>query len=118
MSDLSDAEVLARFEAQIHALPAYPPPPPQPVVVPVVPDRRRVGLGEALRGVECCDTRVRTAWGLWRAGFFMVVALLLVMLLPALMFGKLGVIVVVGILCGVCLLASYSILGGSASPCP
>lgn len=41
--------------------------PPAP---PTVPARRRVGLVEAVRGVECCNPAVTAAWRLWQWCFF------------------------------------------------
>jgi hypothetical protein len=82
-----------------------------------LPTRRKVGLFEAIRGVECCDPAVRASWALWRVCLFVFGLIVLVAASAAVVYGSAGVGIVLLVLFVVCAAVSKSITGGSASVC-
>ena len=86
-------------------------------VTPTTPARRKVGLVEAIRGVECCDPSVAAQWRLWRICFYMVAVIFCVVAIFGLLFGELGVIVGIGVASIWSMAMSFSITRGRASVC-
>jgi hypothetical protein len=81
------------------------------------PARRRPGLLESIRGVECCDPTTRSAWAVWKVCFYVIAGIFLAALVAGALFGSLGISAVVATVCIMSMLGSHRILGGKASVC-
>jgi hypothetical protein len=85
---------------------------------PVAPARRRrPGWLEAIRGVECCDPAVRDQWRMWKVCFLVLGIIVMVAVLAAVVFGSVGVGVVLFLVFVASAAASHRITGGKASVC-
>jgi hypothetical protein len=84
---------------------------------PPIPARRRPGLMESIRGVECCDPATRSAWAVWKVCFYVIAGIFLAALVAGALFGSLGISAVVATVCIMSMLGSHRILGGKASVC-
>jgi hypothetical protein len=81
------------------------------------PARRRPGWLEAIRGVECCDPAVRDQWRMWRVCFLVLGIIVMVAVSAAVVFGSVGVGVVLFLVFVASAAASHRITGGKASVC-
>jgi hypothetical protein len=84
---------------------------------PPIPARRRPGWLEAIRGVECCDPAVRDQWRMWKVCFLVLGIIVMVAVLAAVVFGSVGVGVVLFLVFVASAAASHRITGGKASVC-
>jgi hypothetical protein len=84
---------------------------------PLIPARRRPGWLEAIRGVECCDPAVRDQWRMWKVCFLVLGIIVMVAVLAAVVFGSVGVGVVLFLVFVASAAASHRITGGKASVC-
>jgi hypothetical protein len=84
---------------------------------PPIPARRRPGWLEAIRGVECCDPAVRDQWRMWRVCFLVLGIIVMVAVSAAVVFGSVGVGVVLFLVFVASAAASHRITGGKASVC-
>jgi hypothetical protein len=80
---------------------------------PPVPARRKVGLLEAIRGVECCDPAVVRQWAVWRR--WIAVAIIIVGVV--LMLETWQRAALIGVACCISLGLRFSMSRGKASVC-
>jgi hypothetical protein len=80
---------------------------------PPVPARRKVGLLEAIRGVECCDPAVVRQWAVWRR--WIAVAIIIVGVV--LMLETWQRAALIGVACVISLGLRFSMTRGKASVC-
>jgi hypothetical protein len=78
-----------------------------------VPARRKVGLLEAIRGVECCDPAVTRQWTVWRR--WIAVAIIIVGVV--LMLETWQRAALIGVACVISLGLRFSMTRGKASVC-
>jgi hypothetical protein len=78
-----------------------------------VPARRKVGLLEAIRGVECCDPSVVRQWAVWRR--WIAVAIIIVGVV--LMLETWQRAALIGVACVISLGLRFSMTRGKASVC-
>jgi hypothetical protein len=84
---------------------------------PPVPARRKVGLLEAIRGVECCDPAVRASWRLWRLCGAVVCVIVGASLIAGTLVGAPGVGLVLGVAATMSMSVAFSMMRGSATVC-
>jgi hypothetical protein len=84
---------------------------------PPIPARRKVGLLEAIRGVECCDPAVRASWRLWRLCGAVVCVIVGASLIAGTLVGAPGVGLVLGVAATMSMSVAFSMMRGSATVC-
>ena len=81
------------------------------------PARRQPSWAEVVRGVQCCDPAVRDQWRVFRVCLLTLGLIVLVASAAAVVFGSVGVGIVLVAVFAVCAVASKGITGGKASVC-
>jgi hypothetical protein len=116
---LHEYEQVERYDDDMVRL--FPVVAPRPAIAtrqaPVAPARRRPGWLEAIRGVECCDPAVRDQWRVWRVCFLVIGIIVMVAVSAAVVFGSVGLGVVLFLVFVASAAASHRITGGKASVC-
>jgi hypothetical protein len=80
---------------------------------PPIPARRKVGVLEAIRGVECCDPSSRALWRLWRR----MLAVSIIIVGVVLMLETWQRAALIGVACVISLVVGFSMFRGKASVC-